>query len=318
MFKKFFISTLLALATNFAFAKEFPMINLYVGYSAGSNTDKIARALQKELQKELPNEIVVNYKPGAGGDIAVGAIARDHSKENNLLITNINLPWWNINPNPNYNYKDLVPVAYLGTTPMIFVTHKSMPIRTRADWDRLDPAVPVMFGSSGIGAGTHLDGEVLFYKGNKKMIHVPYRGSAMLMPELLSGQIKAAYSFRLEIQEHIKNGTVVPFAVAGNERIKQLPDVPTLNEIGMGDAWLPVWQIVVASPGTDPAVVKAFQQALIKLYKDPVKREAFVEISDLQVDPKNVILKKEFIQQQVDIYKDYAKKIPTFGNQNAP
>lgn len=316
MFKKYVIALLLALISGIVFAKEFPVINLYIGYSAGSNTDKIARALQKELQKELPNQIVVNYKPGAGGDIAVGTIANNNNKENNLLITNINLPWWNINTNPNYNYRDLVPVAYLGTTPLVFVTHKSMPIKTRADWNRLDPDTPVMVGSSGIGSGTHLDSEVLFYKGNKKMTHVPYRGSAMLLPELLSGQVKAAYSFRLEIQEHIKNGTVIPFAIASTERIKQLPDVPTLNELGLGDAWIPCWQIVVASPGTDPATIKAFQQALVKLYKDPVGRAEFVDSSDLHVDPKNVILKKEFIQQQIDIYRDYAKKIPTFSPAN--
>jgi len=311
--KKFIVGALLGLTALATVAKELPVITLYVGYAAGSNSDKIARALQVELQKDIPNRIIIDYKPGAGGDIAVGTVARNQSKENNLLLTNINLPWWNINPNPNYNYRDLVPVAYLGTTPMIFVSHKSMPIRNRADWDRLDPTVPVTFGSSGIGAGTHLDGEVLFYRSNKKMLHIPYRGSAMLMPELLTGQIKTAYSFRLEIQDFIRDGTVIPFAVAGHERIKSLPDVPTLNEIGMSDAWLPVWQIIVASPGTDPEIVKLFQRALVKMYNDPARRERFGEISDLQVDPKNVILKREFIQQQIDIYKDYARKIPSFA-----
>lgn len=304
--------TLCLMLSLSATAKELESITLYIGYVAGSNSDKIARALQKELQKDIPNPIRVEYKPGAGGDVAVGFIANNKKNETNILLTNINLPWWNINKNPAYDYNDLIPVAYLGITPMIFVSSPNLAIKTKADWDRLDPAAPVSFGSSGIGAGTHLGGEVLFYASGKKMLHVPYKGSAVLLPDLIEGRIKTAYHFRLELQDLIATGKVVPFAVASTQRIKSLPDVPTLDELGMKNHWIPVWQILVASPGSDPELIRAVQNSLQKLYNDPARRDSFSDVSDLQLDPKNVILKRSFVQDQVNLYKDYARKIPTF------
>lgn len=293
-------------------AKDLPPITIYVGYVAGSNSDKIARTLQRELQKDIANPIIVDYKPGAGGNVAVGYIANNKKNETNILLTNINLPWWNITPSTHYDYRDLVPVAYLGITPMIFVSNTDLAIRTKADWDKLDPNTAITFGSSGIGSGTHLGGEILFYASGKTMLHVPYRGSAMLLPDLVTGRIQTAYHFRQELQDSIATGTLIPFAVASHHRIKTLPNVPTLDELSMENHWIPVWQILVASPGSDPNIIAQIQQSLTRLYNDPVRREIFSEATDLQIDAKRVILKRTFIQEQINIYREYARRIPTF------
>lgn len=315
MFSKFLISLCILLSFS-VLSKDLQPITIYIGYVAGSNSDKIVRTLQQELQKEIPNPIRVDYKPGAGGDIAVGFVANNNKKETTMLVTNLNLAWWNITKNSNYDYRKLVPVAYLGTTPQIFVSTPSLGLRTKDDWDKLDSINPITFGSSGFGSSTHLDGEVLFYKSNKHMLHIPYKGSTELLPDLLAGRIKTAYHFRLSVQDFIKEGKLIPFAVASHQRLKSLPNIPTLNEIGLKDSWIPVWQILVANPGADRNLVKQVQNALIKIYNNPVRYDKFSEMSDLQLDPKTVILKPTFIQEQIDIFKDYAKKIPTFSPKN--
>jgi tripartite-type tricarboxylate transporter receptor subunit TctC len=312
MIKKLLVSACVLLSFS-VLATTLPPITIYIGYTPGSNSDKILRAVQVELQKEIQNPIRVDYKPGAGGDVAVGFIANNTKKETTLLITNINLPWWNITKNTHYDYRTLLPVAYLGTTPQILVSPPSTGLRTKSDWDKLDSTIPVSYGSSGYGSSTHLDGEILFYKSNKKMLHIPYKGGSELLPDLLSGRIKTAYSFRLSVEGFINEGKLIPFAVAASRRLKSLPNIPTLDELGMTDSWIPVWQILVANPGADPELVKQVQNALIKIYNDPKRRDNFSEISDLQLEPNNIILKPSFIQEQVDIYKDYAKKIPTFS-----
>lgn len=314
MFKKFFLMLLLT-ATVSVQAVELPPVKLLIGYVAGSNSDKIARVLQRELTARLNRNVVVEYRPGAGGDVAVGYVANNTQAETTLLITNINVPWWNINKNPNYNYKDLVPVAYLGYSPMVLVCHPSFPYRSFSDWKSIPEDRAITFGSSGIGAGTHLGGEVLMYTTRKTMLHVPYKGSGQMMPDLLAGRVETAYSFVLETQELIKKGQLIPLVVAADRRVSAFPDVPTLNEIGLKDSWLKVWQILVANPGADPEVVRQVQQAMQKLYQDPEQRTIFSQATDLQLDPDHVILNKNFLAEQVKHYQNLSKKISTFNSQ---
>jgi tripartite-type tricarboxylate transporter receptor subunit TctC len=313
MFKKWMV--IMALVTASVQAAELPPIKLMIGYVAGSNSDKIARVLQRELTTRLNRTVVVEYRPGAGGDVAVGSVANNTQAETVLLLTNINVPWWNINRNPNYNYQDLVPVAYLGYSPMVLVCHPSFPYRSFSDWKSIPRDRPISFGSSGIGAGTHLGGEVLMHTTNKTMLHVPYKGSGQMMPDLLAGRVETAYSFVLETQELVRKGQLIPLVVAADHRVSAYPDVPTLNELGLRDSWLKVWQILVANPGADPEVIRQVQQVLQKLYQDPEQRTAFSQATDLQLDPDRVILTKSFLTEQVKLYQNLSKKISTFNGQ---
>jgi tripartite-type tricarboxylate transporter receptor subunit TctC len=314
MYKKFLLMLLMIMSVS-AHTAEPPPVRLLIGYVAGSNSDKIARVLQRELIARLNRNVIVEYKPGAGGDVAVGYVANNTQAETTLLLTNINVPWWNINKNPNYNYKDLVPVAYLGYTPMVLVCHPSFPYHSFGEWKSIPENRPITFGSSGIGAGTHLGGEVLMYTTRKNMLHVPYKGSGQMMPDLLAGRVETAYSFVLETQELVRKGQLIPLVVAADRRVSAYPDVPTLNELGLKDSWLKVWQILVANPGADPEVVAQVQQALQKLYQDPDQRAAFAQATDLQLDPDRVILSRSFLTEQIKHYQNLSKKISTFNGQ---
>lgn len=306
---------LLLAVTLSAQATEPLPVRLVIGYVAGSNSDKIARVLQRELTTRLNRTVTIDYRPGAGGDVAVAHVANNTQAETVLLLTNINVPWWNITKNPNYNWQNLVPVAYLGYTPMVLVCNPSFPYRDFSDWKSIAKDRAIIFGSSGIGAGTHLGGEVLMYTTGKTMLHVPYKGSGQMMPDLLAGRVETAYSFPQETQELVKKGQLIPLVVAADRRVPAFPNIPTLNELGLKDSWLKVWQILVANPGSDPEVIKQIQQALQKLYLNSEQRMAFAQSTDLELDPNHVVLRQNFLAEQIQSYQILSKKIPTFANQ---
>lgn len=273
----------LALATVavVAQAQSFPTkpIRLVCPFPPGGAVDIASRAIAAELSKTIGQPVNVENKPGAGGNIGGVDVARSAPDGYSLLMTTSGIN--GINPvlyrkmpfDPN---KDLVAVAGLVSLSNVLVVHPSVKVNTVQELLTLVRAEPgkITFASSGAGTSIHMSGEMFMYLTGTKMIHVPYKGSAPALTDLLGGQVQVMFDNIPSALPHVKSGKLRAIATTGAKRDPALPDIPTIAEAGVKGYEAGVWFGLAAPAGTPADVIAKISTEAIKGTRSPdfVKR----------------------------------------------
>lgn len=248
-------------------------ITMLVGFAPGGGTDTAARIVAKRLGSTMGQSIVVENNAGAGGNIAHEMLAKANPDGHTILLGSVgslavaphivsNLPY-----NP---LRDFAPLTMAVTFPNVLVVNPSVPAKTLAEFVKLAAAKPgvVNYGSSGIGGAGHLAGELLAMVANVKMIHVPYKGGAPAMADLLGGQIMSIFAAPPSAVPHMKAGKVRALASTGASRSVAMPDVPTVAESGYPGYEALNWYCYLAPGKTPREIVQRWNRELVAILSE--------------------------------------------------
>ena len=269
----------LAATPLMASAQSYPdkPITMVVPFPPGGSTDVIGRLFAVKLGARLGQTVVIENKPGANTGIGAAAVARAAPDGYTFMITGA--PTFTSNPllYPNLNYdpiKSYEYVAVAGSTPFVILTNPQTGIGTVADITSKSAAQPLSFGSFGNGSTPHMAGESLAQRTGAKLLHVPYRGSAPAMTDLIGGQVPFSVDTVTAAIPQLKGGKVKAIAVTTRQRSSQLPQVPTFAEAGYPEVDADTWIMVVAPKGTPAPVRERLEKTLAKIVATPQAQAA--------------------------------------------
>jgi tripartite-type tricarboxylate transporter receptor subunit TctC len=244
-------------------------VRIVVPYTTGGSNDVIARLLAQQLQEAWGQPVVVENKPGAAGNIGASDIAKSAPDGHSLLLTNINIVSMNpvlIANMPFDPQKDFAPISLLGTTALALVVHPSVPannVRELIDLARKGPG-RLNYASSGNGSPQHMSAEMFKAMTKTSMTHIPYRGAAPAVNDLLAGQVQVTIGVVNQLIPHIRAGKLKALGVTTRKRLAQMPDVPTLDEAGVPGYESEIWLGLAAPAATPPAIIEQINQAVRK------------------------------------------------------
>lgn len=250
-------------------------VRIIVGFTPGNASDVTARVYAEELGKQFGSPFVVENRPGAGGTLAVESFVRAND-DHTLLFGSSSLIAAAPNLYPNLRYdalKDLDTVALLARAPLILAVRPDFPAKTLADLIALAKGgTELTFGSSGNGAMNHLAMELLKFRSGIKLTHVPYKGSAQAMTDLLGGQIQVIFETTTTVMPHARAGRLRPLAVSTSARLADLPEVPAVAESFPGFEAV-TWGVICVNAGTPPANTVRLADAINRVTALPAVRE---------------------------------------------
>ena len=252
---------LLVLGSLAAQAQGYPSqtVRIIVGFPPGGTTDVIGRLVAQELTESLGRAVVVENRPGASGTIGSGIAAKATPDGHTLLVvssTHGTAP--SLYASLPYEDKDLVPVALIATTPYVLVVHPSMAATNMAQllaYLKQNPG-KVEYASSSPGTAQHLAGELVQRMAGVNIVHVPYKGTGALMPDLLAGRVPMMFENIAIMTPHIKKGSLRPIAISSAKRTPLLPDVPTVAETGLTGFEVLGWFALLVPAKTPPVVIR--------------------------------------------------------------
>ncbi|MEN9315388.1 MAG: hypothetical protein RIS35_1781 [Pseudomonadota bacterium] len=264
-----------------AFAQEnWPTkpIRLVIPFPAGGATDILGRIVAQELNKALGVSVIADNRAGAGGNIGAEVVAKSAPDGYTLLMCTIGTQSINAALYSKLGFdplKDHAPVTLVATVPNVLVVNPSVPAKSVKELIALAKSKPgkLNYGSSGNGSSVHLSGELFKSMAGVFMTHIPYRGSAPAVADLLAGQIDLMFDNLPSVIPHIKAGKLRALAVTSPKRSPALPDLPTIAESGLPGYDATSWFGVVAPAGTPPAIVNRLQQAIARSLVTPEVRE---------------------------------------------
>ncbi|WP_028999984.1 Bug family tripartite tricarboxylate transporter substrate binding protein [Azohydromonas australica] len=264
-------------ALSFTAAAQEKPLEWVLGYAAGGGSDIVARTVAEQMGKTLNRTIVVNNKPGAATNIAADYVAKSRDIGNVMLTADFATLAANPSLFAKLSYdaeKDFKPVGMLARFPLLLVIAPNVPVQNWKEfvaWAQKQPE-GVNYASAGVGSPHHLAGELLREKSGLKLVHVPYRGAAPAVQDLLGGQVSMGLIDTASVQQYVGNGKLRALGVASPARLKTLPDVPTLAEQGLKDFEAYAWQGLVVPAGTPNDFVAKLSQSLqAALNSAPVK-----------------------------------------------
>jgi tripartite-type tricarboxylate transporter receptor subunit TctC len=235
-------------------------LRIVVPFTPGGSTDILARALAPKLQQALGHNVVIDNKPGAGGSLGAAEVAKAAADGNTLLMGHIGTLGVNPSIYPNLPYdplKSFAPVAWVARVPNVLVVNASSSMRTLKDLVDSARARPggLTFSSGGNGSAAHITFESLKLRVKIFMLHIPYRGTAPSITDLIAGQVDATFTGAPAVIAHVRSGRLRALAVSSPARIAVLPDVPTVAESGYPGFEADQWYGLVAPAGTPADVV---------------------------------------------------------------
>ncbi|MBV7483117.1 tripartite tricarboxylate transporter substrate binding protein [Bordetella sp. BOR01] len=260
-------------------AADYPQrpVKIVVGYSPGGATDVIARLVATELSSELGQSFIVENKPGAGGNIATENVIRSKPDGYTLLVLTIqNATNMSVYKNIGYDTnKDLQPIAQFMASPSVLVASPKLQIDSLQALIKTAKADPtaLSYASTGVGGSPHLAGEMLKSRAGIDMLHVPYKGTAPAMTDVIAGNVSVSFMTTLGVLEQMQSGKMRPLAVAYGSRLAELPNVPTMAEAGLPDFEVTSWNGLAAPAGTPPAIVEKLSAAVNRILQKPAIQE---------------------------------------------
>ena len=249
-------------------------LRLIVPFPPGGSTDILARAIGAKLGAALGQTVVIDNKPGAGGALGAGEAARAEPDGNTLLMGHIGVLAVNPSLYPKLPYdalKSFVPVAWVARVPNVLVVNANAPIKSLADLIAKARAQPgkLTYSSGGNGSAAHISFEYLKLKAGFFMLHIPYRGTAPSVTDLLGGQVDATFTGAPAVLPHVRAGRLRALAVSSPQRLPTLPDVPTVAESGFPGFDADQWYGIVAPAGTSAALVARLNAEINKALQTP-------------------------------------------------
>jgi tripartite-type tricarboxylate transporter receptor subunit TctC len=269
-------------------AADYPTrpLTLVVAFTPGGASDVLSRILARKLEQILGQPIVIDNRPGAGGNVAAEAVAHSapdgytlFTGNNAILATNAAL-YKKINFDP---VADFAPIGLIGSQANILVVNPALPVRSMGELIALAKANPgtLNFASSGHGLAAHLAGELFKAEAKVDIIHVPYKGAAPALQDVIAGHVQMMFATASSVVPHIQDGKLRALAVATLKRTAVFPDIPTIDELGMKNFDATTWHGLVTRAGAPPEVVATLNRALVATLEDPAVKKS---LGDLGVD----------------------------------
>lgn len=258
-------------------------IRLVVGFAAGGISDVLARALAARLSVDLGQQVIVENKQGAGTTIASEFIAKAPPDGYTLFLQDITTHAINATLYQKLPYdsiKDFTTIGLVASTPLVLVVNSATPVRDLRELLALVKASPgkYSYASSGIGAITHLSGELMKTRGGIDAVHVPYKGSAPATQAILGNEVTYTFSTMPPAVANVKAGKLRAIAVTTPKRSAAMPEVPTMIEAGMPGFDIVLYSGIIGPPGMNPALVRRINAIFAKVVADPAIRTVYGNI----------------------------------------
>ena len=249
-------------------------ITYVVPFAAGGTTDILARLISEKLSNALGQPIIVENRPGAGGNIGSGFVAKAAPDGYTILGGTISSHAINVSIYPDIPYdpeKNFAPITLIGNLANVLAVNSNSAIKTVQELIAEAKAKPrvMTFASSGAGTSQHLAGELFKRMAGVEITHVPYKGSAPALQDLMGGHVTMVFDNIVAVAPLIKSGKVRPLGVTSLKRIRAFPDIPTIAESGLPDYDVVSWQGVFAPAGTPPDIIKRLNQEIVAILKMP-------------------------------------------------
>jgi tripartite-type tricarboxylate transporter receptor subunit TctC len=261
-------------------------VHIIVAFTPGSATDVMGRAISNELSAKLGQPVIIENKPGAGGTIAAGLVAKAAPDGYTLLLNSSGhtvSPW--IYDRLSYDTaKDLMGVSLIGRQPNIMVISPDKPWKSVNDLVKQAKEQPgkLSFASAGVGSATHINGEKFKVAAGIDILHVPYKGTPEALNDVMGGRVEYFFSPIVSALSLIRDRRVVALANGSPKRSSLLPDVPTTEEAGYKGSGYDYWAGLFAPAGTPPAVIDKLNKALVEVLALPEVKE---RLSKVGADP---------------------------------
>ena len=273
---------LLAAAPGLTHSQPYPnkLVRIVVPFPPGGSTDLLARKLAEKLQASMGQSFIVENKPGAGGAVGSEFVAKSPPDGYTLLMGVTGSHGISVSLNPKLPYhplKDFVPVSMVVSAPLVVVVGPGFPANTLAEYVAFAKAKPdqVTHSSPGNGTSMHLTGEMFNLASGTKLVHVPYKGSAGAVNDLIGGQVQSMFGDFLVVLPQVRGGKIKALAVTSALRHPLLPEVPTVAESGYPGFEALSWQGLFAPAGTPPDVISKLNAETVKALASEDFREAF-------------------------------------------
>jgi len=274
-----------ALLSQAAAAQTYPdrVIKMIVPYPAGGPTDVIARIVAEEMGKDLGQNVIVENVGGASGAIGTRAVARAEPDGYTIVFGNNQTHGNNmfLLKNPGYDaVKDFAPLAGAGAFEHVFVVKNDLPVKSIPELIELAKKDPgkLNYGSTGVGSGSHLATELFMTRTDIKMTHVPFRGAAPLVTELMAGRIDVSNSTLPSVLAQFQGGQMRAIGLASPQRNPLAPDVPTLREQGITDADAESWAAFFAPVNTPKPILDKLSGTIIAILNKPEVKERITKL----------------------------------------
>ena len=281
-------------------------VRIIVAFPVGGLLDTVSRIVGDKLTMVLGQQFIIESRPGAGGTLATAAVARAEPDGYTLMMINDNHA---VNPSvfkniPYDSVKDFAPIGFVGSAPMALSANARLPVRTVQDLIELARQQPgkISYASVGIGSASHLAGELFAAKAGVRMLHVPFRGGAPAINDLVAGHVDTMFVTAVVGGQHMKTGALTPLALAASARFETLPEVPTMAEAGY-PLEAAYWFGLAAPAGTPPAVLARLESALTQVLAMPDLRKRMTEMGAV-VTPLGSRQFGDYIRTEMDKWAD--------------
>jgi tripartite-type tricarboxylate transporter receptor subunit TctC len=271
-------------SANFASAQDYPSrtVRIVVAFPAGGPTDFVGRVLADKLKSLLGQSVIIENKPGANAAIGADYVAKSEPDGYTLFLTTAGAVVINPHMRADLPYdpvKDFAPVTLVVNTMEVLVVRTDTPIKSAVELVALAKSRPdgIAMASTGVGSPPHLALELFKGSSGANVLHVPYRGAAPAVTDVVGGQVHAMFADLPVLMPQIKGGTLRPIGVGSKRRTAVLPDVPTLDEQGIKDVYADNWYALFAPAKTPAAVIAKLNAAVTAALNDPELNKKLVE-----------------------------------------
>ena len=249
-------------------------IHLIVPFPPGGGNDTVARAIAQQIGPDLGQPVVVDNRPGAGGSVGAELAAKAPADGYTLFLAGVGSHAVNPNLHAKLPYdavKDFAPITLVASAPSVLVVNPSVPARSIAEFTAYARANPgkLNYASNGNGSAAQLAAAMYESMAGVRMVHVPYKGIAPAMTDLMSGEVQLMFGTVVALVPHIQAGKLRALAVTSRKRSALLPDVPTIAESGLPDYQAGSWYGILAPAGTPREVIERLHGAIIKAIRQP-------------------------------------------------
>jgi tripartite-type tricarboxylate transporter receptor subunit TctC len=307
------ISTILVfcgICSNYSGAQDLPKnkpITIMVGLAAGGGVDLTARTVAEQLQKNLGQTVVVENRPGAGGNIAQDVVVAAPPDGSVILLGNLGMV---SNPHlMSMTYdplRELAPITMGVRFPNVLVVGTDLGVKTLGEYIQLSKRKKLDFASGGVGSAAHLTGELLNERAGIDNVHIPYKGGSAAILDVLAGRVALYYATPSTALPYIESKKLIALATTGLERSESMPGVPTVAESGFPDFDAMNWYAFVASSKTPPAILERLNSEIVKVLKMPEVKEKLAH-QGLAAMPGTRDDLGKFMKQQYDLWGSIIK-----------